>query len=96
MADLHNPGRAVVIDLDLGKLQPPTEGMKMAAKYRKEDVSRSLYLITTPNRLVKRMQPIAIKKTRPHEYRNSLNTVERRGLCDWCDQTLLGNPLHRF
>ena len=57
-------------------------------------MSRSLHVITTRARLRKKIRPIEEKKMRRHEFRNSLSTPERRGICDWCDYSRLENPLH--
>lgn len=104
MDKLSSPGKAhTVIPMDTLFVKPPetAESIKeRKARMRKRlpsgKMSRSYYLITTDKHLVKRIRPIEDKKLENHEFRNSLTTPERKFLCDWCDQTYLGNPLHRF
>lgn len=90
MPHLQKDGRAPHGDVD--------RYIDTRAKARLPDgtMSRSFHIITTPNRLRKKIRPIEEKKLKKHEYRNSITTPERRGICDWCDLGLYKNPLHFF
>ena len=58
-------------------------------------ITKSMRIVSTEHRLRKRIPDLAFKSKRYHDYRNSLNTPERKGICDWCNKPRL-NPIHRF
>lgn len=74
----HEPGKKAHKD------RPPIATVDGRARFPGGQWSRSLYLITTPKRLVKRIRTIDEKARKPHEFRNNDYTVTGRGLCSWC------------
>lgn len=93
------PLSAALVKNDTGRKaatdRPPIATEDGRARLPSGQWSRSLYLITTRKRLVKRIRTIDEKSRKPHEFRNNDYTVSGRGLCSWCHNDR-HHPLHHF
>jgi hypothetical protein len=80
-------GRKAAVD------KPPAETKLGMVRMPSGQYSRSLYIITTRKRLVKRIPKIEEKSRRYHEFRNNDYTVGGRGHCAW-DGKGYDDPIH--